>query len=399
MLVICFTVFAATVPVSIILPMLPYIGQEYGAGPFEVSLLFAVMPAITIFVAPFWGRLSDRIGRKRVYVTTLAASSVAFAMFGFADSLNGMFLARFLQGLANGSVAVSYAMTADASNPGTRARDIGFVSGAMAMGFFLGPVLGGFFMSSEPFNHSPPAYFASGLCALSTVIAVVNLKETRGAHARVTHVEDIAGSATPAPAPEPLVSRATLILLILLFLIAGFTSATTQFAYTFWAQGALHWAPSDVSFGMGAIGAAYLIATVGLVGPLSKRFGDERTLIIGATVDVIGMALFLIAHSDAVSGIGGILVSITGGGMWNTVLSSIISKASPPHQTGMMLGLSNGANMVGRVIGPLTGGLLLATGLTVPFAANLTLTVVVVIAGLRIATLARLARAWDPRPS
>lgn len=395
MLVICFTVFAATVPVSIILPMLPYIGREYGASPFEVSLLFAVMPAITIFVAPFWGRLSDRVGRKRVYVITLGASSLAFAMFGFAESLNGMFFARFLQGLANGSIAVSYAMAADASNHGTRARDIGFVSGAMAMGFFLGPMLGGFFMSSEPFNHSPPAYFAAGLCALSTVIAFVSLKETRRPHGPVTHLDGASGSA--APAPEPPASRTVLVLLILLFLIAGFTSATTQFAYTFWAQGALDWSPSRVSFGMGAIGAAYLIATVGFVGPLSKRFGDERTLIIGAIVDVIGMALMLIGHAEVWSGLGGILVSVTGGGIWNTVLSSVISKASPPQQTGLMLGLANGANMVGRVIGPLTGGLLLGTALTAPFAANLVLTIVVVIAAWRVAALARLARAWDAR--
>ena len=283
--------FAATVPVSIILPMLPYIGREYGAGPFEVSLLFALMPAITIFVAPLWGRLSDRVGRKRVYVVTLAASSIAFAMFGFADSLNGMFLARFLQGLANGSVAVSYAMAADSSAHSTRARDIGYVSGAMAMGFFLGPMLGGLFMQNEPFNHAPPAYFASGLCAVATMVTFFSLKETRHPHGAVTHVDPNSGNIAPEPAPAPVVSRTALVLLIGLFLIAGFTSATTQFAYTFWAQGALNWPPGQVSFGMGAIGAAYLIATVGLVGPLSKRFGDERTLIIGACVDLkIGRA-------------------------------------------------------------------------------------------------------------
>ena len=193
MFIICLTVFAANVPVSIILPMLPYIGRSYGATPFQVSLLFAIMPAITIFVAPVWGRLSDHFGRKPVYLIALSASAGAFFMFALADSLTGMFIARTLQGLSNGCVAIGFAMVADSSDHQNRARSIGYVSAALAMGFFVGPVLGAMFMGNDAagFDHGPPSFFAAGLCAVTAVAGIWLLRETR--HPR--HITGQAGAA------------------------------------------------------------------------------------------------------------------------------------------------------------------------------------------------------------
>ena len=147
--VLFLTVFVAVIPSSIIVPMLPFIGQKFGGMSFQISILFTLMPMIVIIISPIWGRLSDKFGRKPIFMISLGASSLTFVLFGMADTLPAMFVARALQGVTGGSVSVAFAMVADSTTHEDRAKYLGYTSGSMALAFMIGPLLGGLFMGND----------------------------------------------------------------------------------------------------------------------------------------------------------------------------------------------------------------------------------------------------------
>lgn len=401
--VLLITVFAAVIPSSIIMPMLPFIGQKYGATSFQISILFTLMPAIVIVMAPIWGKLSDKHGRKPVFMAALATSALTFVAFGLADNITEMFLARALQGVTGGSVSIAFAMVADSTTHENRAKSLGLVSAAMATAFFVGPVLGGFLMGSdlESFTHALPSFVSAGLCLVAALIGVLFLKETRpGRGRRITPTQQPASFAAETNgenvadenSTRVTVGRVGMALLIAQFFIGGFVSGQDQFVFAFWAQGLHGWGPDDVSFGMAAMGLGYMFATGVLVGPLSKSLGDLGAYLCGAALDLIGLAILLLSETVWV-GVGGLLLAVVGIGVWNTVLSSVMSKVSPEDKVGYMLGLSNGFSMAGRVAGPLiAGSFFLDISPAAPFVLSLILVAIVVANAVRLVGVQRAAK-------
>lgn len=392
------TIFAAVIPASIILPMLPFIGQKYGATSFEISLLFTLMPALMIVVSPLWGKLSDRFGRKPIFMISLAASAITFVIFGLADSINSMFGARALQGIVGGNVSIGFAMIADSTTHENRAKYLGYGSGATALAFFIGPLLGGLLMGSDldTFTHTVPSFLAAGLAIVATLIGVLFLKETRPgvsqrtASSKAQKDKEAAADVEKAPPKVPL-GRIGLALMVIQFLIGGYVSGSDQFSFAFWAQGLHNWGPDDVSFGMASMGLAYMVATIGLVGPLSKHFGDVGAYFIGVLIDAIGLAIMVFGSSLWIS-IAGLWIAIIGLGVWNTVLFGVLTKVSPDDKVGYMLGLANGTSMAGRVIGPLiAGSFFLDISPVLPFVVTLGLILIVVVNATRLVIIQRRA--------
>ncbi|GEM_PF-1637612 len=384
--VLFLTIFASVMPASIILPMLPFIGQKYDATSFQISLLFTLMPALMIVVSPIWGKLSDKFGRKPILMASLATSSLTFIIFGMADSIDSMFVARALQGITGGNVSICFAMIADSTSHENRAKYLGYGSGATALAFFIGPVFGGLLMGSDldTFTHATPSFLAAGLSFLATLIALVFLKETRPGEKRRTALrqsqeERGITSNTADETPRIPVGRVVLALMIIQFFIGGYVGGSDQFSFAFWAQGLHDWGPSDVSYGMASMGLAYMVATIGLVGPLSKHLGDVGAYFVGAVTNVVGLSIFLYGSNAWVS-VAGLWIAIIGIGVWNTVLFGVLTKVSPEDKVGYMLGLSNGTAMVGRVIGPLiAGSFFLDVSPVLPFIVTLGLVVVVML--------------------
>ena len=367
--------------------MLPFIGQKFGGTSLQISILFTLMPMIVIVVAPIWGRLSDRFGRKPVFMFSLGASSLTFVLFGMADSLSAMFVTRALQGITGGNVSVAFAMVADSTTHEDRAKYLGYTSGAMALAFMIGPMLGGLFMGSdlETFTHATPSFVAAGVSAVATIIGIVFLQETR-LGSRASKPGSLANlqSADRYIPPRAPVGRIGLALIIVQFLIGGYVGGSDQFAFAFWAQGLHGWGPNDVSFGMAGMGAGYILATVFIVGPLTKQLGDLGAYVVGCIVDIIGLALLVLATNVWVS-FAGLMIAVVGIGIWNTVLSSVLTKISPEDKVGYMLGLSNGASMIGRVGGPLVaGGVFLDISFELPFVVSLIMVAIVLVNAVRI---------------
>jgi DHA1 family tetracycline resistance protein-like MFS transporter len=113
MVVLFLVVVIDLIGFGIIIPLLPFFAEHYQASPFQVGLLMAVYSLTQFVAAPFWGRLSDRIGRRPVLLFSLAGAVLAYLWLGVAEELWALFAARAVGGFMAGNISAAFAYVAD----------------------------------------------------------------------------------------------------------------------------------------------------------------------------------------------------------------------------------------------------------------------------------------------
>ena len=156
--IIFMTVFIDLIGFGIIIPLLPFYAETYGATALTVGLLSTSFSFMQFVFAPFWGRLSDRIGRRPVILIGLFGSFLSYLLFGMAHSLVVLFAARLCAGVAGANIATAQAYIADVTTPENRAKGMGLVGAAFGLGFIFGPAIGGFL---SRYGYQAPSFFAS----------------------------------------------------------------------------------------------------------------------------------------------------------------------------------------------------------------------------------------------
>src|SRR5213596_1800770 len=167
-LVIFFPVFVNLIGFGIIIPLLPFYAETFGASPLVVGLLFAVFSICQLVAAPALGDLSDRYGRRPILVFSLAGTVVSFVMLALAHSVLMLFLARIVDGLSGGNISTARAYVADVTEPKDRARAYGLIGAAFGLGFILGPALSGLLAH---ISYTAPIWAAAALTAAATLMA------------------------------------------------------------------------------------------------------------------------------------------------------------------------------------------------------------------------------------
>ena len=180
MVVLFLVVVIDLIGFGIIIPLLPFFAEHYQASPFQVGLLMAVYSLTQFVAAPFWGLLSDKIGRRPVLLFSLAGAVLAYLWLGVAEELWALFAARAIGGFMAGNISAAFAYVADITTRETRAKGMGMVGAAFALGFTIGPAIGGILAGSDPHNadFQSPAFAAAGLSAFALVLGVFTLKES-----------------------------------------------------------------------------------------------------------------------------------------------------------------------------------------------------------------------------
>ena len=170
------TAFIDMVGALIIIPLLPFYAQKFGASDFMVMVLVSSFSAMQLVSAPLWGRVSDRYGRKPALLIGLGASAIAYVVFAYADSYWLLLLSRAVQGAGGGTTAVIQAYVTDSVEPRNRAKGLGWLSAATNAGVVLGPALGSW---STRFGAHSPGLIAAVLCVLNVLFAARFLTESR----------------------------------------------------------------------------------------------------------------------------------------------------------------------------------------------------------------------------
>ncbi|MEY4385300.1 MAG: hypothetical protein RLY20_583 [Verrucomicrobiota bacterium] len=185
LLIIFLTVFIDLIGFGIVLPLLPRYSEKFGAEGFLIGLIIASFSVMQFFFAPWWGKLSDRIGRRPVLLISTAGAAISYAMFALAAApglapnvaITILLASRVFAGLCGANISVASAYIADVTPPEKRSRGMGFIGMAFGLGFILGPVIGA--LSASHLGLAGPGWVACGICTANFLLALFILAESR----------------------------------------------------------------------------------------------------------------------------------------------------------------------------------------------------------------------------
>jgi len=382
--VIFVTVFIDLLGFGIIIPLLPFYAESFGANAFTVGLLSTSYSLMQFVFSPVWGRLSDRIGRRPIILIGLAGSCASYLVLALAQSLALVFLGRLVGGIAGAKIPTAQAYIADVTTPENRAKGMGLVGAAFGLGFIFGPAIGGILSHLGP---SAPMWVASALCGANLVAATVLLPESRS-----------------GPALQPTLGRLEalrrafadrrLVLLLALYFIV--TAAFSSFEATFalFTERRFGFTVATIGYVFAFIGCTLALVQGVLVGRVVRRMGEARLIPAAITVIAIGLGLvpFVWSVPTLLGAVGTLAVGM---GFNGPALSSMVSRLTHADDQGGMLGLAASLASLGRVVGPAWGGYLFdRLGVTSPYlsaSAIMFLAVAVALSSLRSGSESRVA--------
>ena len=343
LLVIFLTIFVNLVGFGIIIPLLPFYAQTFGASPLVIGLLFASFSICQLVAAPILGDLSDRVGRRPILIVSLIGTAVSFAMLAVAQSLAMLFAARIVDGLSGGSIATARAYIADITTEENRARAFGILGAAFGLGFIVGPALGGLF---SHISYTAPIWAAAIITLIATALAWVWLPETvHRAHA---------GGSSPWRAVAQLSRRPNLRLLLSVDFIYWTSFAVYQTTFALFGARRFGFDVAETGYLLSAFGFLGVIVQGGMVGPVVAVWGERRTLAVGLVFAALGWGGSALTHSVPVF-VAMLVPGAIGIGLCNATLSALISNASGPAEQGRVQGAAGGLESLGRAIGPMWG--------------------------------------------
>jgi DHA1 family tetracycline resistance protein-like MFS transporter len=356
-------VFVDLVGFGLIIPLLPFYGERFAASPQLVTTLLAVYSLMAMIAAPLWGRLSDRIGRRPVLMASMMAAVLAYLWLGLASALWMLFAARALAGACAGNIAAAQAYVADVTPPERRARGMGMIGAAFGLGFIIGPAVGGIVAGNElaTADLETPGLIAAGLSLIAFLGVLLVLPESRPPGARGQPSRGRIAALCNALG-RPVLSRLLVVFFLVILAFAGMEST-----FALWAMRQFDWGPAQVGYALTFVGLLSAIMQGGLIGMLTRRFGEERLMLSGLALIAIGLLVLPFAHHLAP-----LLVALAalalGMGAMQPTLNSLISRCSGPAEQGEVMGVAQSIGSLSRVLGPLIAGALFeAFGRNSPF--------------------------------
>jgi len=328
------------------------------------GVLGAVYSGLQFIISPWWGRLSDRLGRRPVLLVSIAGNTVAYALWVFADSFTLFLVSRMLAGIMTGNVSTANAAIADVTTPETRSKGMAMVGMAFGLGFVLGPALGGLGytylprldeiawlkeLGAHPF--SGPALIALALGLTNLVWAALRLHET---------VDFTKRSEEPLRTINPLklFSRERGVVLMTVnscTFLHSVLFAGLETTMVFLAAQRLGFTPMNNGYLFAYMGLEAALVQGVIFRRLAPRIGQRRLAVAGLAFLCPGFAIIGLVdwwpHTWLL--VTGVTVLTVGTGLVFPSLNTLASLAAPAGHQGWALGGFRSANALGRAIGPL----------------------------------------------
>lgn len=368
---------------GIIIPFLTYMVDSLAPsgepiGRWVAGLMAAYAGAMFIF-SPFWGSLSDRIGRRPVLMIGLVGNSVAFVLFGLSSSLMMALFARLFAGIVNANISVTRAYIGDISKPHEVAKRQGMLGVAFGVGFSLGPALGG--ILSAPANwgwttifvdtifdthpYLLPCMTSAALSFTGFLLATRWLAESLPADSR-NQVEKRSAVRTlktnltniTKMYRRPVISP---LLWSMLFFWVGFTIMHVVFIlFTMRAvsDGGFGFTEVDNGWVFTYIGIIGIITQGGLIGPLTDRFGSSNLMAFGFLICGLGLASIpYVPLSIAFPGTLFVMTLVSlGNGLVTPSNMTLLTHVSGAGERGAVMGVSESLRALSSFSGVLIGG-------------------------------------------
>jgi MFS family permease len=358
------TVFIDLVGFGLIIPVMPTYAQQFGASKTMVGFVIASYSFMQFICMPFWGRLSDKIGRRPVLLISLAASALGYLIWGFSNSLVGLLASRLVAGAGNANIAVAQAYVSDVTTEETRSKGMGAIFAGFGLGFVLGPAIGGLFtgqwLSNQLTAHGADFFAQHTLQLIGFVAAFFSLL-------------DLILTAFLLPEPEKRSQAGTerygrgnnfiwqtlsdkkLQSSLAIFFIATFAFANMEASLVLMTTEKFGYSPHMNSLMFTYVGLLICFVQGGFIHHLYKIFGEKKLVTAGTFLIGVGLILCPMGSSQVILYVALAILAI-GSGINTPSNQSLLSKLAAKEVVGGVLGIGQALSTLGRILGPLIAG-------------------------------------------
>ena len=346
-------VFVNLVGFGIVVPLMPFFAQSLHAQAWQVTWMFTAYSLGQFFAEPYFGRLSDRIGRKPILIVTTALSVLFYVLLAFSPNIWIAILIRFFSGLSSGNISTIQGYVSDVSPPEKRSGRMSLIGGAFSLGFIIGPFIGGILSHETAAGGNQfrlPLMGAALLSALACLGVMLFIRESRERRTKVEAAQPHILKTAQEALQSPVLVRLILSTLCYMMAFAGLEST-----FGLWAEARFHWGPKEIGAIFLPLGIAAALMQMVFMRPLTRRYGESRVLAAG--LFVFGLSFVL----QGMNHIGWLITPIIMlGALGQAVIFSsicaIISLSTSPDKQGAMLGLNMSTGAIARITGPMIAG-------------------------------------------
>lgn len=357
LLIIFVTVLIDLIGFGIVIPVLPYYIEGFGATPLQLGLLVASYSIMQFVFSPVLGGLSDKHGRRPILFFSLLGTSIGFLMVGLAGALWLVFAGRVLDGITGGNISTAQAYIADVTTRKDRARGMGLIGAAFGLGFVLGPAIGGVL---SRFGTHVPFIFAACLALANAIGVYVYLPESLPKEKRLAHRSS--GNRIFQIFDSLKEARFRSLSILYFLVVTAFSIMTTSFAL--YTQERFGYDAEHNGWLFAYIGILAVLMQGGIFGRLAHAFGEAALLVIGSLI--LAASLFMVPYvGPQWGGLAGLLAGMAffavGNSLANPAATSLASKVAGEHEQGKALGIMQSGASLARAVGPFIAGFLLDT--------------------------------------
>lgn len=374
MIILFFSMIVVMIGFGIIIPILPFYVESFGASGKALGLLMSIFSIMQFIFAPIWGNLSDRYGRKSILLIGVFGNALSQLLMGLSNQLWMLYASRALAGiLSSATLPTAYAYISDTTDEKSRGGGMGVIGAAMGVGMVLGPGIGGWLGA---INLSYPFYFAALLSTIAMVVVFIVLPESLPVEKRVSSSKiELINLKILLEALKGPLSFLMLLAFMISFALTNFESIFGLYA--------------EQRFGYGISQVGTIMTVVGLVsaliqgvatGPATRRWGESTVIKASLIGSAVGFVLMVLAgnFTTVLFSVGAFILANS---MLRPSIASLISRNVKGSQ-GVAQGLNNSFMSLGRIIGPLWAGFLLDVKVTLPYLSGAVIFLLTFIASL-----------------
>ncbi len=343
---------------AIILPLLPFYAEKLGASPTTVGLLVSTYAVCQLIAGPLLGRMSDQVGRKRLLLVSQVGTFIGFIVLAYAQTLWVVFLARIIDGVTAGNLSLAQAYISDVTKPEERTKAFGLIGIAFGIGFLIGPALAGLL---SVYGYQYPIFAAAALSATSVfttwrLLPSVNTASPDAAKDRRLSLLDWGNYVRyfRQPGLAPLLWQFA----AFIFGFSAFMSGFALFAERRFTWDGQPFGPKQVGLVYAYFGFLAIILQGGLLGRLSKRFGDRMLVKAGFVTAIAGFAGLGFSYTVPQLLLASTFCSF-GTGALRPALTSLITQHAGRSEQGSVLGLTQSLMSIAQIVAPFVAGLMI----------------------------------------
>ena len=343
------TILLDMLALGLIMPILPKLIESFvdndTASAARIFGLFGTAWALMqFFFSPILGGLSDRFGRRPVVLLSNFGLALDYVLMALAPSLSWLFVGRVISGITSASVSTAFAYIADITPSERRAAVFGKIGVAFGAGFILGPAIGGLLGGVDP---RLPFWAAAALSFANTLYGWLILPESLPRERRAPFRWK---NANPLGALHLLRSNPTLAGLSVLTFVAQLAHVVLPSTFVLYATYRYGWTTTTVGVTLAMVGICSMAVQGGAIGPIVRRFGERRALLMGLASGTAGFLIFGTASSGPLFWIGIPVMALWG--VAGAATQALTTRLVAPDQQGQLQGATSSVQSVSQLLGP-----------------------------------------------